>query len=65
MREEQQIRERIERLLRENETLRAQAARHLLAPEGKEWIEAKVVLDRLAHNDSTLRALDWALGGKS
>jgi hypothetical protein len=62
MREETQVRERLERLLRENETLRQQAARHLL---GGEWLESKAILDRISHNESTWRALDWALGGKA
>jgi hypothetical protein len=62
VREETQVRERVERLIRENETLRQQAARHLLA---NEWHEAQAILDRISHNESTARALGWALGGQA
>ena len=63
MRSEQQIRERLERLVRENETIRHQAARHLLAPEGKEWRDGQAAIARLEANVATIRALEWALGG--
>lgn len=62
MRDEERIRERIANLLRENETLRQQGAKHLLS---EDWPAAKDTLSRIDHNVATYRALDWALGGKA
>jgi hypothetical protein len=62
MREETQIRERIERLIRENETHRQVAACHLLTGQ---CLEAKAIFDLISFNASTVRALDWVLGGKA
>lgn len=64
MRTEAQVQERIERLRREQETLRTQIARAVLSDKEEEQCSARDLMDRLRHADVTLRALDWAFGGK-
>jgi hypothetical protein len=65
MRTEAQIQDRIARLIRENDTLRQQAARALLSENPNDHRSAEDLMDRARHGEAMARALDWVLDGVS
>ena len=64
MRTEEQVREKLQRLLDERDLLSKQAARAVLSEDWDEQEKARGLLDRVRHAEITIRALDWALGNK-
>jgi hypothetical protein len=65
MRTEEQLRERIGRLLAEGDTIRKQIARMVLSDHPDERIQLRDMLAGAERVDATIRALDWALGGRA
>lgn len=62
MRAEQNIRERLERLVREGEVQRQQIARLILSDKPEDWASARDLMGREKDNAAMIRALDFALG---